>query len=839
MPAFPPEIERWRSLVAQYFPPGEVDRALWVIMRESGGNPTIPSAFNAQGIEDSHGLWQINLNAHPQMRGKTNDPEAATAYAAQLWQQSGWQPWSATHKGFPAELAQSATGGGGRATMAPMNQNPGELPPGARIIGGNLATWVDPVDGTRYQFEYNPEPFYDPTTKRLVPAGWNPRGTPNEANPASRAQGAVTTAQLQEAGAQIGIGTATLNGEKYKQNADGTWTPSGTIETAASKGPLGAVTEAQLREAGAKFGVGVATHGGKEYRKNADGTYSVSGNVATAPEKPLSAAEKAALSFQRSQQILQGKSGDQLSQTATSSNEATSGAPAPVSRDPKLIYAPDSGFGQPGELAGLEMPTDINGSQGSRFYNPSQAVGSIFTAGLTPSGDKEKDLQTALGIDALRAQKLASGMSPEAVQREFDANISLGQRNAQADYATRFGMGGSTYDMGPSKGGVGFGAKTAPLSAGAYSSLLNPNQELSELDKLLLFGGGMANGGSVTAGVRGFASGGSIDVENQSAYYEDPSIGDTGAAMRRWDGNPWIFELAHSPSIAGSGAMMDWKGHNIGGFPALTRALQAAGAPPALIAAGVGGIMRLPPHMRERILGPMAREYLQDQISYQPAFSDPRSGLYQGSLIQMWNDVLEGNRGTQARGPAQRTPITVDEGGVYRQPGMGPVQRFQQPGTTEDFTAGQPQQGWDTGNGIGDPTIPRPVVTPPPAPEPVYTGPAQLPIDSHRELGISSVQEWPPKFRYGGEMTTQEPIVGMGAMSGQPQFVVGEAGPERLDVTPLTGPNAGNYAGGARMESGYEGMADYGATMHAPYKTRRPVPLLDPVMALRRMRTAA
>ena len=36
----------------------------------------------------------------------------------------------------------------------------------------------------------------------------------------------------------------------------------------------------------------------------------------------------------------------------------------------------------------------------------------------------------------------------------------------------------------------------------------------------------------------------------------------------------------------------------------------------------------------------------------------------------------------------------------------------------------------------------------------------------------------------GGSFVTQEPIVGMGAMSGQPQFIAGEAGPEQIDVTP-------------------------------------------------------
>ena len=629
----------------------------------------------------------------------------------------------------------------------------------------------------------------------------------------------------------------------------------------AAKGPQGSATRDEL--AGLK-----ATFSGSLARvKNADGTTDVyerkpDGNydyiktdaAKTTPERPLSAAEKAALSSQRARQILEGKTGDQLSQTATSTNAAPDAAPAlGATRDPKLIYAPDNKT--KGELAGMEFPTDINGSQGSYLYNPSQAVGSLFTAGLVPTGNKEADMQTALGIDALRAQKLASGMSPEAVQREFDANISLGQRNAQADYAQRFGMGGSTMDMGPSKGGVGMGAKTTPISAGTYSSLLNPNQELSELDKLLLFGG-MANGGSVTAGVRGFAEGGSIDVENQASYYNDPSIGWEGAGVRRnYDANPWIFELPMRPP--GPSARADQPAYLSGSntsMPSLTRALQAAGAPPALISAGIGGIMRLPPHMRDRILGPMAQEYFSKEVTYQPAFSDPRSQTYQGTLIDMWNDVLEGNLGRMAtKGPAQRTPITIDEGGVYRTPGMGPVQRFTQPGSPSDYEAGfapvDPNAGPDL------PTVPRPPVTPPVPVVKPYTGPAQLPYDAYRELGISSVQPWPPvpgsppAFGYGGEMTTQEPIVGMGAMSGQPQFVVGEAGPERLDVTPLTGPNAGMYAGGvqqpqmqqpqARMESGYEGTADYGAMMSAPYKTRRPVPLLDPVAALRRMRTAA
>ena len=56
-------------------------------------------------------------------------------------------------------------------------------------------------------------------------------------------------------------------------------------------------------------------------------------------------------------------------------------------------------------------------------------------------------------------------------------------------------------------------------------------------------------------------------------------------------------------------------------------------------------------------------------------------------------------------------------------------------------------------------------------------------------------------------MMTKEPIIGMGMRSQQPQFVVGEAGPERLDVTPMPGANAGGMGNmranlGGYMEAG-------------------------------------
>ena len=63
---FPPSVERWRSEVQKYFPPHLVDKALWVIQHESGGNPSI-RGDNGVAI----GLFQIQDN-----RNFSNRPDA-------------------------------------------------------------------------------------------------------------------------------------------------------------------------------------------------------------------------------------------------------------------------------------------------------------------------------------------------------------------------------------------------------------------------------------------------------------------------------------------------------------------------------------------------------------------------------------------------------------------------------------------------------------------------------------------------------------------------------------------------------------------------------------------
>lgn len=90
---FPPEVERWRPLVAKYFPPELVDKALWVIMWESGGNP------RAQGDNGvAIGLFQIHDNTSISGRPTADqlfDPEFNVRYAAlNLGAAYGnWKPW--------------------------------------------------------------------------------------------------------------------------------------------------------------------------------------------------------------------------------------------------------------------------------------------------------------------------------------------------------------------------------------------------------------------------------------------------------------------------------------------------------------------------------------------------------------------------------------------------------------------------------------------------------------------------------------------------------------------------------------------------------------------------
>lgn len=88
-------VERWRPLVAQYFPAGQVDRALRVMACESGGysraaNPT----SSARGLFQHLGKYWATRSAAAGFAGASIfDPEANVATAAWLLKEAGWGSW--------------------------------------------------------------------------------------------------------------------------------------------------------------------------------------------------------------------------------------------------------------------------------------------------------------------------------------------------------------------------------------------------------------------------------------------------------------------------------------------------------------------------------------------------------------------------------------------------------------------------------------------------------------------------------------------------------------------------------------------------------------------------
>lgn len=81
------DVERWRGLVAAYFP-GEVDLALCIMAGESGGNP------NAQNPSGAAGLFQIMPFWWNKYGGDRFDPESNVAMARLIRDAQGWSAWN-------------------------------------------------------------------------------------------------------------------------------------------------------------------------------------------------------------------------------------------------------------------------------------------------------------------------------------------------------------------------------------------------------------------------------------------------------------------------------------------------------------------------------------------------------------------------------------------------------------------------------------------------------------------------------------------------------------------------------------------------------------------------
>lgn len=172
---FAPDVERWRSTVAQYFPANLVDKALWTINYESNGGD--PHATGDSGV--SIGLFQIQDNqrfAGRPTAAQLLDPTYNIWYAAtQLGASKGnWAAWGEGTNGqsgqfgalgdhpYPGDSTGSvATPAAGSAIPVgwPSWLNPSNLPdipgpfgwkniplfPGLPITGGSLPTPSNPL----------------------------------------------------------------------------------------------------------------------------------------------------------------------------------------------------------------------------------------------------------------------------------------------------------------------------------------------------------------------------------------------------------------------------------------------------------------------------------------------------------------------------------------------------------------------------------------------------------------------------------------------------------------------------------------------------------------------
>ena len=85
-------VEKWRPIVEKYFKPEDVDKALYVISGESGGNP-LASGDGGSSI----GLFQMNMSGGlgtGSTAEQLQDPEYNIKLAAQaVYGGSGWGPW--------------------------------------------------------------------------------------------------------------------------------------------------------------------------------------------------------------------------------------------------------------------------------------------------------------------------------------------------------------------------------------------------------------------------------------------------------------------------------------------------------------------------------------------------------------------------------------------------------------------------------------------------------------------------------------------------------------------------------------------------------------------------
>jgi len=100
-PVFPPNVERWRGLVATHFPAAVVNQALSVMEGESEGNPMAKNPVSgASGLfQHMPAFWASRSRQAGVPGGNIYDPVANVTVAGWLYRQSGtWDHWSSKPK---------------------------------------------------------------------------------------------------------------------------------------------------------------------------------------------------------------------------------------------------------------------------------------------------------------------------------------------------------------------------------------------------------------------------------------------------------------------------------------------------------------------------------------------------------------------------------------------------------------------------------------------------------------------------------------------------------------------------------------------------------------------
>jgi hypothetical protein len=541
---YPPAVERWRPLVEKYFRGSDVEKALYVIQHESGGNPSIKASVPS---EQSWGLFQANIGGGlgtGYTVEQLKDPETNIRIAAQaVYGGSGWSPWGegVTYKGqkFGAlgnNPYPSNSSGRGFTAPPPPGGTPVATPQQEDVAGKYFGKPYGQLDGQEQAFIDNKVKGLYGTEGLTGQPGTTGAATATNAPETRTIDGRVK--MWDGAGFNIDLGSAsapseaagprttTSNGYLITYDTGGNIVNAVELPRTAGDAPRaqGAITTDDLLSAGGSMespGVYVARNG-QRYVQNPDKSWSANGTPSKSTEKlsPAQVAARASLDANKTnaeaQRIREGGAPTSQGQTVTSSTggEArtqwgtlpdgspnyieTDGPPVPQGGSSAEYYkSPQDVFGPPKQGAptfvGQNVPTDDVGGSTLRTAGETGWAGqTLRAAGIIPTGDPNKDYIAALGADTKRNAMLAGGESPLEVQNYFDMKnrgtdvyarakaVSAEEAAAKASYS----------------GGRLPAAGTDQLTAANLRDFLTPENVQSYLPDDYEF----AEGGSLTVG---------------------------------------------------------------------------------------------------------------------------------------------------------------------------------------------------------------------------------------------------------------------------------------------------------------------------------------------------